>query len=172
MFTCTLKTKTDNKTDDFVRLEKLRVTAEMSPAVFHIVDQFQHNQTLRFDFDRVHQAGGKITIGTDWPVITTPNLFPAMAGVLDNLDPLYVRGEEMALMDGPCHESSASIVLSWLTLGAAEVLGRDSIVGSIEPGKKASFIMVDRDLSKGCFEEAVVLKTWFEGDLVWDIEGS
>lgn len=41
-------------------------------------------------------------------------------------------------------------------------------MGSIETGKKANFIAVDRDFSRGEFSGARVLKTWFEGKMVWE----
>ena len=104
--------------DDFRRFHILRVTAEMSPAVFHAVHRYPHDNTLRFEFDRVHRAGGTITTGTDWPVVRMPNMFPAIVGVM------------------PTSAVGATIILRWLILGAAEALGRDQSVRSIEPGKR------------------------------------
>jgi predicted amidohydrolase YtcJ len=55
-----------------------------------------------------------------------------------------------------------------LTLAGAEAMGREKDLGSIEVGKKANFIAVDRDLSRGEFEDAGVLATWFEGEIVYE----
>ena len=55
-----------------------------------------------------------------------------------------------------------------ITLSGAEAVGREAEMGSIAVGKKANFIAVDRDLSRGEFADAKVLKTWTEGELVWD----
>lgn len=50
-----------------------------------------------------------------------------------------------------------------LTLSGAEAVGREGVQGSIEVGKRADFIVVDRDLSRGMFEGAKVVGTWFGG---------
>jgi hypothetical protein len=36
-------------------------------------------------------------------------------------------------------------------------------------GKTSNFIVVDRDLSRGEFEGARAVRTYFEGKKVWDI---
>jgi predicted amidohydrolase YtcJ len=54
-----------------------------------------------------------------------------------------------------------------ITLGGAEAVGRERMIGSIEFGKMANFIALDRDLSEGEFAGATVLKTWFEGRQVY-----
>ena len=54
-----------------------------------------------------------------------------------------------------------------ITVGGAEAVGRSETTGSIEAGKIANFIVVDRDLSQGDFAGATVLKTWFEGRQVY-----
>lgn len=55
-----------------------------------------------------------------------------------------------------------------ITLYGAKAVGRAMDMGSIEVGKKTSFIAVDRDLSRGEFASAKVLKIWFEGNVVWE----
>ena len=55
-----------------------------------------------------------------------------------------------------------------LTLSGAEAVGRGDVTGSVEEGKKANFIVVDRDLSEGDLDGANVMGTWFEGNRVWD----
>ena len=55
-----------------------------------------------------------------------------------------------------------------ITLSGAEAVGKEMEMGNIAVGKKANFIIVDRDLSRGEFADAKVLKTWAQGMLVWD----
>ena len=55
-----------------------------------------------------------------------------------------------------------------LTLAGAKAVGKEEVVGSIEVGKKANFIAVDRNVARGEFEGAKVLRTWFEGEVVWE----
>lgn len=65
-------------------------------------------------------------------------------------------------------ERGGEILCRVITLSGAEAVGAQDRTGSLEVGKRANFIAVDRDLSKGHFSGAVVLKTWFEGQLVYD----
>lgn len=160
-------------TDDFARLASLRVTAEMSPSVFHIADEFEQiGHTLRYEFDKVHRTGGRTTIGTDWPVTETPNLLPAVAGLVGKVtvDPRKHSWPEEENKGKTAKEISGPILCYLMTLAPAESLGKEKTTGSIEVGKKANFVSFSRDLSRGEFEDAAVLKTWFEGRLVWSNE--
>lgn len=55
-----------------------------------------------------------------------------------------------------------------ITLYELKAVGRAMDMGSIEVGKKTSFVAVDRDLSRGEFASTKVLKIWFEGMVVWE----
>lgn len=152
------------------RLASLRVTAEMSPSVFHIADQFEQiGHTLRYEFDKVHRAGGMTTIGTDWPVTQTPDLLPAVAGLVGKVtvDPRNRARSNEDNVGKTDKEVSGPIICYLMTLAAAENLGKEKTTGSIQVGKKANFVAFSKDLSRGEFEDAVVLQTWFEGRSVW-----
>lgn len=158
--------------DDLPRLASLRVIAEMSPALFHNADTFPTvGDVLRYDFDAVHSHGGKVTIGTDWPVPETPNLLPAVAGLVRKRISVDPSGDQNTDKDETPEERSGRIICRLMTLGAAEALGQQSRTGSISVGKKANFVAFDHDLSQGEFEGAGVLATWFEGRLVYSAEG-
>ena len=146
----------------------------MSPAIFHIVDTFEHDGQLRYEFDEVHAAGGNCTVGSDWPVTETPNLLPALASIVERItvDPTQLdKSQAPSFKTKTPKEIGGEILCRLITLGSAELLGKGHETGSIEPGKRANFIQVDHDLSKGEFLDAHVLKTWFEGELVWDMDG-
>lgn len=62
---------------------------------------------------------------------------------------------------------SAEEILRAITIERAKAVGREHELGSIQTGKLANFISVDRDLTQGSFEEAKVLKTWHRRKSVW-----
>lgn len=143
-------------TDDYKRYAPLNVTAEMSPAPFFDPSiGASSNGLMDWNFPKMQQAGAHITIGSDWGVMTDPSLFKDVAKIVKQVG------------SGDMHRGG-EIMCRMLTLNGAIAVGREKEVGSIEVGKKANFIVVDRDLSRGEFEGARVLRTYFEGEKVWD----
>ncbi|KAH8896453.1 hypothetical protein GQ53DRAFT_714130 [Thozetella sp. PMI_491] len=148
--------------DDVPRFAALNVTAEMSPAIFHI-GMFEDMPHLgKWDFSGMLAANALVTIGSDWLVVPNPNLFPCVAGLAEEI------GAQRSADDGLTNiQRGSRILLRIMTRSGAEAVGSQHRAGSIEVGKKANFIAVDRDLSEGHFSEASVLRTWFEGRVVY-----
>jgi predicted amidohydrolase YtcJ len=134
--------------DDYHRFNLLDTTAEMSPAPF-----FTHpatassNGLMDWNFSKMLDSEAHITIGSDWGDTSDPSLLGHCAGIVEKV--------------------GASKLCRILTLAGAEAVGREREMGSIEVGKKANFIALNKDLSKGEFEGAEVLSTWFEGEIVY-----
>ena len=142
--------------DEYKRFKQLNVTAEMSPSVF-----FSHPLTeasgglMDWNFNKMIDAGAHVTIGSDWGVPEDPSPFPALALIVEKVgNGNKVKGGE--------------ILCRMLTLSGAEAVGAEKKTGSIEVGKRADFIALDKDLSKGDFEGVKVLRTWFAGEVVWE----
>lgn len=143
---------------DYPRFRDLRVTAEMSPAFF-----FTHPageaapELFDWNFPRFLAHDVLTTVGSDWSGSFEVSMFDHLAGVVERIGDgdRALGGERLCRL---------------LTLAGAEAMGRAEMVGSIEVGKVASFVVVDRDLSKGMLEGARVVGTWFEGRRVWDWE--
>ncbi|KAE8372004.1 amidohydrolase family-domain-containing protein [Aspergillus bertholletiae] len=134
---------------DFPRFRKLNVTAEMSPAgSFDKRSQDEYFDMFRFDFPRMVEEENHITIGSDWAHGAPLPLLPHVGKIAQTI--------------------GAEKTLEIITLAGVTAVGRGTEAGSIEVGKIASFISVDRDLTEGDFANAKVLKTWFEGELVYD----
>ncbi|KAE8321388.1 amidohydrolase 3 [Aspergillus sergii] len=145
--------------DDIPRMAKLRITAEMSPAIFHetsLTANFPH--IFQWPFKELQEAGVHITVGSDWILPPTPDIFPALAAIVERFGPEPGKTAE---------EVGGEKICRIITLSGAEAVGKAMEMGSIEIGKRANFIAVDRDLSRGQFAGAKVLKTWFEGEAVW-----
>ena len=142
--------------DDYNRFKALNVTAEMSPAFFFVHPVTASSGGLMdWNFPKMLKANAHVTIGSDWGAGESPDLLPCMAGIVDS-----VGGGDQQL--------GGQKLCRILTLAGAEAVGRDAELGSIQVGKKANFISVSNDLSKGQFDGAKVLRTWFEGEVVYE----
>lgn len=139
--------------DDRGRLGKLRAVAEMSPAIWHNKEPEFAGLAHGFKFKTMADAGTLVTVGSDWVITPNPNLFPALAGMLD-------RGEESVDLE---------TALRMMTINGATAAGIAQKIGSLETGKSADFIVLDRNLFAASNEEVastVVLNTVFEGRVV------
>lgn len=143
-------------------MAKLRITAEMSPAIFHetsLTAHFPH--IFQWPFKELHDAGVHVTVGSDWILPPTPDIFPALAAVVERFGPEPGKTAK---------EVGGERICRIITLSGAEAVDKAMEMGSIQVGKRANFIAVDRDLSCGEFADAKVLKTWFQGEVVWEDE--
>ena len=145
---------------DLKRFYKLNAVAEMSPSVWQDYGmELGSPPRPSWQFNSLLAEKAHMTIGTDWPVTLDPNLFPALEGMLDR------REESISLPDA----------IKIMTINGAISLGWDKELGSIEEGKVANFIVLDRNLFEipiAEISETKVLKTIFEGELVFEAEAS
>ncbi|MBN3852240.1 amidohydrolase [Paraburkholderia sp. Ac-20340] len=139
---------------DRERFAELGVIAEMSPAIWHI-PEYQEALGRAYDFRTLHAHGATMTVGSDWLLPPTPNLFPALAGMLEH-------GDESVPL---------SVGVRMLTLNGAIAVGRSAQCGSLEPGKDATFIVLDRNLFEASPEQIAgtqVLTTVLQGQRVFE----
>jgi predicted amidohydrolase YtcJ len=116
----------------------------------------------------IQAAGGILVAGSDAPVETNDprpfvNMARAVTRAYPGLPPL-----------NPQHSIPLRDVIDAYTVNGAEMLYLRDVAGSIEPGKSADFIVLDRDilaLADGGHAADVadtkVLATWFRGDKVY-----
>ena len=139
---------------DFPRMKALNVNGDMSPTIWHLYGPTLGNPPLpAWQFRTLHENGVLMSIGTDWPVTDDPNIFPALQGLLD-------RGYESLDLDTG---------LKMMTINGAISLGWEKNLGSIEVGKIANLIVLDRNLfeiPKTQISGTIVLRTVFEGRVV------
>lgn len=140
---------------DMDRMRELNVVGEMSPALWQTVGGYLGDPPQRvWQFRTLSDKGVLLTIGTDWVVTPTPNLFPALEGLLDYED------ESLDLISA----------IRALTINGAISTGRGDIMGSIEPGKLANMIVLDRnifEIQRQEISETGVDMTLFEGHRVY-----
>ncbi len=142
---------------DFPRLSELNAVTEMSPAIWQIKGPLTANLAGAWQFRSLLDHDTLITIGSDWVVLPEPNLFPALSGLLDHGD------ESIDL-----HEAIRA-----LTLNGAISMGKQKTHGSIEVGKIADMIVLDRNLFEippAEIADTQVLETVFEGRVVYEAE--
>lgn len=158
------ETRANLGADDLARLNELNVTAEMSPSnIFPIQKLIIPDGLAHWNFGRLMDLGTLVTIGSDYSS-SDPSVFDPCAAVLEGvMTSKLITGDDIEQRK----TQAAHALLRMITLSGAEAVGKADVSGSIEVGKKANFILVDRDLSKAEFEGAQVLETWFEGENVW-----
>lgn len=140
---------------DIPRMSQLNVVGDMSPSVWHLYGrQLGKPPQDAWEFKTLLDHGVVMTVGTDWAVTAAPNIFPALEGMLQR------------------EEQSIDLVsaIKTMTINGAISLGWEDTSGSIEAGKYADFIVLDRnlfDIPLTDIGETRVLKTVFEGETVY-----
>jgi predicted amidohydrolase YtcJ len=121
-----------------------------------------------YPFKGVKNAGGILVAGSDAPVGTAdPQPFVNMALAVTRRMP----GKPP---ESPEQAISIRDVIDAYTINGARFLNRDQEAGSLEAGKSADFIVIDRDIlalaDAGKADQVAgthVLETWFQGKQVY-----
>ena len=122
------------------------------------------------------RAGALVGAGSDAPVdVRSPRPFGniavglSRASIVENPDGLT---KQVVWNDN--ERMTIDQLVKAYTINGAKLLRQDDIVGSIEVGKRADFIMLDRDIyqlaEQGEFDAIAntqVMQTWFDGELVY-----
>lgn len=111
------------------------------------------------------RSGARLAFGSDFPV-ESPNPFPGLSAAISRQDP----AGEPAGGWRPQERVSFEVALAGFTRDAAYAGFAEDRIGSLDPGKYADFILVDRDVSKVSPVELAktrVLETWVGGKKVW-----
>ena len=159
--------------ENLVRFNALDVTAEFSPVLWYPSD-FSYARTKAgeerikniYNFKGVIDAGGNAVMGTDWPVANI-NPWVGFETMITRKNPWGEREETF-------YGSTISIeqALRVMTINGAWSMGIDDKAGSIEVGKSADLIVLDRNLfdlePQGNMHNTQVDVTLIEGQLVWD----
>jgi len=117
----------------------------------------------------VHRAGGRIVGGSDY-FVTDMNPLQAIEVAVTRQDP-YTN-------DGPVFDESERVDLATMidayTINGAHMMELEDEQGSIEVGKRADLVVLDRNLFEiPVYEinDAQVVMTLFDGDVVYRAEG-
>jgi cytosine/adenosine deaminase-related metal-dependent hydrolase len=100
---------------------------------------------------KLRQHGIDVSLSMDTSVWWSADLFTAMRVTL-SADRAREHMEAHAQDETVTHHKlRAEHVVDWATRGGAKTLGLDSLVGSIEPGKKADVVLIKNDASPAMF---------------------
>ena len=161
---------------DIPRLAPAGIIASMQPT-HQTSDRLMAEKRLdpprlegAYAWQTIARSGARLAFGSDFPV-ESPNPFPGLAAAISRQD-----------MDGqppggwrPQERVSLAQALDGFTRGAAYAGFAEDRIGSLEPGKWADFILVDRDPTKvdaQALARTQVLETWVAGKRMWAKEVS
>jgi predicted amidohydrolase YtcJ len=158
---------------DIPRFPELHVVANFQP-LWAFADSYITDLTIPFigsertrslyPIDSVQDAGGMIAFGSDWSV-STANPFDEMETAITRMGS---RGETTEAFL-PQERIGLPLALAAFTINAAYVNSQEDSTGSIEVGKYADLIVLDRNLfgiDPKDISETSVLMTMIEGEVV------
>jgi predicted amidohydrolase YtcJ len=160
--------------DDIVRMKDLDVTAEFSPVIWYPGD-FPNAQRAQLGEERwarwypiksVATAGGRIALASDGPLFWHEPLQTMEAAVTRKAP----GGDGEAL--NPHEAIDLAAAIKAVTLSSAYIMNQDSSVGSVEVGKQADLVVLDKNLFEIPATEissARVMLTIFDGEVVYDV---
>ncbi len=157
---------------DLRRFARDKVVASMQP-VHQTSDRVMAEARLgpkrlagAYAWQTLERSGAKLAFGSDFPV-EHPNPFHGLAAGISRqgLDDQPPGGWR------PWERLTFPQVLAGFTRDAAWAGFAEGKIGSLEPGKQADFILVDRDVSTASAHDLArtqVLQTWIAGQKVWE----
>jgi predicted amidohydrolase YtcJ len=156
---------------DIPRLAPAGIVASMQP-VHQTSDRLMAETRLgpnrlagAYAWQTVLRSGAKLAFGTDFPV-ESPNPFPGLSAAISRQD---INGQPPGGWI-PGERLTFEQALDAYTRGAAYAGFAEDRIGSLEPGKWADFIIIDRDPTKvdaQSLARTQVMETWVAGKKVW-----
>jgi predicted amidohydrolase YtcJ len=157
---------------DIPRLKPAGIVASMQPT-HQTSDRLMAEARLgpkrlagAYAWQTVEKLGIPLAFGSDFPV-ESPNPFPGLSAAVSRQD---INGQPPGGWI-PAERLSFAQALAAFTRGAAFAGFAEARIGSLEPGKWADFILVDRDPTKvdaQALGRTQVLQTWIAGKKVWE----
>jgi len=157
--------------EDIPRFGELEVVANFQPVwaypdkyITELTAPFLGDERMRWMYPiaSVRDTGGRLAFGSDWSV-STANPFPQIEVAVRRLDPLGGEDSEPLVAE---ERISLEEAIAAFTMGSAFVNHQEEETGSVEVGKLADLIVVDRnvfEIDPADISETRVLVTLFAG---------
>ncbi len=155
---------------DIPRFAKLGVVANFEP-LWACNDQHQSELTAprigperelwQYPMRSIMDAGGHISMGSDWPV-STQNPLECLEVAVTRMVP----GDPSGSPWNPTERITVAEAISAYTSGCAYQAGQESVWGTIELGKSADLVMLDSnpfEVSETDIHTVTVERTWCHG---------
>ncbi|MBR1177172.1 amidohydrolase [Bradyrhizobium sp. KB893862 SZCCT0404] len=161
---------------DIKRFAELGAIADLSPIIWYPTffleghraamgkeraERFWPNKDLL-------ESGALMAGGTDWPAVPNPDPWTGIEGMVTRRNPTGEFGDE-ALW--PEQAIDLASTLQIYTINSARAMQMGSVTGSIEVGKSADLLVLDRNLFETPVDELADTKvqtTYFEGRPVYE----
>jgi len=159
--------------DDFSRFVELDVVANFQPLwaykdvyIEDLTAPFLGDERMKFMYPikSIQNAGGKIAFGSDW-FVSTPNPFHQMETAITRQGATGELNEPLLLEES----IDLKTAIDAFTINAAYVNKLETQTGSLEVGKLADLVVLDRNLFEievHDISETNALLTLFEGQVV------
>jgi predicted amidohydrolase YtcJ len=157
---------------DIPRLAPAGIIASMQPT-HQTSDRLMAEERLGPDrlagayaWQTVLKSGAHLAFGTDFPV-ESPNPFPGLSAAISRQD---MKGQPPGGWM-PTERLTFAQALSAYTRGGAYAGFAETKIGSLEPGKWADFIIVDRDptvVDPQALARTQVMETWVAGKKLFE----
>ena len=166
--------------DDIPRFAELDVTANFQ-ALWAFPDHWVRELNLpeigaerverMYPIGSVVRSGGRIAGGSDWTV-STMNPLEAIEVALRRQDPDVTPSDDLPVLNADERVDLATMIEAY-TANIAYLMKQEETVGSIEVGKRADLVVLDRNLFEipvDEINEARVELTLFDGEVVYQDE--
>jgi predicted amidohydrolase YtcJ len=159
---------------DVPRMASLQVTADISPTLWYPGVIFEaiklvigEERATRMQPNRsIIDAGGVVVGGSDWPVIPLPNPWVGIEGLVTRADPSGTFPGTLWVEQALTLDEAIAVY----TTASSKAMGLGDTTGSLEVGKSADFIVLDRNpwqIPATDLADVTVMQTWFAGQQVF-----
>jgi hypothetical protein len=163
--------------EDVSRFRRLNVVANFSPVIYYrspsmsVLEEVVGAESMKYfgQIKKTIDSGAHVSIGSDWPTGAIDANPLRMLQVLVTRKNPYEKNTDQPLGDTISLDDAIRV----MTLGGAYSMRKENEIGSIEKGKAADMIVLDRNLfeiAPDAIIDTKVVYTIFGGKIVYDAD--